>query len=50
MTEFTPWLSLFGGSLIGLAVDLHFNLGLWHFARERYTPIETQCRGVSIGV
>lgn len=31
-------------------VDLHFNLGLWHFARERYTPIETQCRGVSIGV
>src|SRR5690606_15466907 len=33
-----------------LHVDLHFNLGLWHFARERYTPIETQCRGVSIGV
>ncbi len=33
-----------------LGVDLHFNLGLWHFARERYTPIETQCRGVSIGV
>ncbi len=34
----------------GLGVDLHFNLGLWHSARESYTPIETQGRGVSIGV
>ncbi|MEZ5737950.1 MAG: aldehyde dehydrogenase family protein [Novosphingobium sp.] len=33
-----------------LIVDLHFNLGLWHSARESYTPIETQGRGVSIGV
>ncbi|CAM5338476.1 replication initiation protein RepC [Aquamicrobium terrae] len=31
-------------------VDLHFNLGLWHSARESYTPIETQGRRVSIGV
>ena len=39
-----------GATATWYGVDLHFNLGLWHFARERYTPIETQCRGVSIGV
>lgn len=33
-----------------MVVDLHFNLGLWHSGRESYTPIETQGRGVSIGV
>ncbi|MGB3388136.1 MAG: hypothetical protein WBA88_09175, partial [Pseudaminobacter sp.] len=33
-----------------IGVDLHFNLGLWHSARESYTPIETRGRGVSIGV
>lgn len=35
---------------VDAGVDLHFNLGLWHSARESYTPIETQGRGVSIGV
>ncbi|MBE1207533.1 hypothetical protein [Aminobacter carboxidus] len=31
-------------------VDLHFKVGLGQLLRKSYTPIETQSRGVSIGV
>mgnify|MGYP006960925124 CR=1 FL=1 len=43
-----PAIALRDRQFVHLGVDLHFNLGLWHSARESYTPIETQGKRVSI--